>query len=278
MPVSKKKVLNCIVKMLEESRYPFSIIYVGNPPDEALGADLGRKVESAAAEGKLLEAQRADFGALFRQMDFFIVHGGLGTTVEALRMKKPVCITGLLLMDQRFWGKVCYEQNVGPHPVHIDRFHDSCVDFINRALDPASDWVENAAKSDWGHEDNDGVKANVDKFATLLENIMPICVDEKERTIIRERRESLMRGQIQGLEDEISNGLAKQENMRAKIEQLEQEAAEMRAQLAEQGTPQIKTSCSNASELEPIESSEQQKLSPVLENKRTVLPPISDDP
>jgi UDP:flavonoid glycosyltransferase YjiC (YdhE family) len=33
-------------------------------------------------------------------MDAFVVHGGLGTTVEALRMKKPVAVTGILLMDQ----------------------------------------------------------------------------------------------------------------------------------------------------------------------------------
>ena len=43
-------------------------------------------------------------GVLFRHVDAFVVHGGLGTTVEALRMKKPVAVTGTLLMDQRFWG------------------------------------------------------------------------------------------------------------------------------------------------------------------------------
>ena len=62
----------------------------------------------------------ADFGVLFRQMDAFVVHGGLGTTVEALRMKKPVAVTGVLLMDQRFWGGVCFNKGVGPAPVHFD--------------------------------------------------------------------------------------------------------------------------------------------------------------
>ena len=55
-------------------------------------------------------------------MDAYIVHGGLGTTVEALRMKKPVAVTGILLMDQRFWGSVCHDKGVGPAPVHIDNF------------------------------------------------------------------------------------------------------------------------------------------------------------
>ena len=45
------------------------------------------------AAGKLLEAERADFGVLFREMDAFVVHGGLGTTVEALRMRKPTVVT-----------------------------------------------------------------------------------------------------------------------------------------------------------------------------------------
>ena len=49
-----------------------------------------------------------------------MVHGGLGTTVEALRMRKPTAVTGILLMDQRFWGLVCYEKGVGPKPMHIE--------------------------------------------------------------------------------------------------------------------------------------------------------------
>ena len=73
-------------------------------------------------QGRFLELSCADFGALFRRMDAFIVHGGLGTTVEALRMRKPVAVTGPLLMDQRFWGGVCHQKGVGPPPTHIDDF------------------------------------------------------------------------------------------------------------------------------------------------------------
>ena len=43
-----------------------------------------------------LEVDRADFGLLFKEMDAFVVHGGLGTTVEAMRMRKPVAVTWAL--------------------------------------------------------------------------------------------------------------------------------------------------------------------------------------
>ena len=54
------------------------------------------QVAELTAAGKLLEAERADFGVLFREMDAFVVHGGLGTTVEALRMRKPTVVTPTL--------------------------------------------------------------------------------------------------------------------------------------------------------------------------------------
>ena len=60
-----------------------------------------------AAEGRLLELERADFGVLFRQMDAFIVHGGLGTTVEAMRMRKPVAVTGVLIALLELLGAAC---------------------------------------------------------------------------------------------------------------------------------------------------------------------------
>ena len=59
-------------------------------------------------------------------MDAFVVHGGLGTTVEALRMRKPTVVTGILLMDQRFWGLVCHEKGCGPKPVHVEMLLTDC--------------------------------------------------------------------------------------------------------------------------------------------------------
>ena len=50
---------------------------------------LLKKAESLKRQGRLLEVARADFGVLFRQMDAFVVHGGLfyrdGVTLETLK-------------------------------------------------------------------------------------------------------------------------------------------------------------------------------------------------
>merc|ERR1712046_309379 len=108
---------------------------------------------------------------LFKHIDCFIVHGGLGTTVEALRMRKPCVVTGPLLLDQRFWGTVCFNKGVGPEPVHIDDFDEVCVDFVNGALDPKEDkngWRFHAKAQDWGDGNDDGVLANVECFQSLI--------------------------------------------------------------------------------------------------------------
>merc|ERR1712183_640832 len=119
---------------------------------------------------KLLEVGRADFGVLFQFMDVFIVHGGLGTTVEALRMKKPTTVTGPLLMDQRFWGDVCYKKGVGMPATHVDNFDKICVEFVNNALDPddPKGLQKNARDSDWGDCSEDGVAANANYFMNLI--------------------------------------------------------------------------------------------------------------
>ena len=131
MPVARRKVLECATKMLTQSAVPFSLIYVGTKQADKIPKELEASATTLATDGKLLEVERADFGVLFPLMDSYIVHGGLGTTVEALRMKKPVAVTGILLMDQRFWGGVVADKGVGPPPVHVDKFSDKCVEFIN---------------------------------------------------------------------------------------------------------------------------------------------------
>ena len=145
MPVPRAFALGAAVEMLEKSKHDFSLLYVGKRQPDAVPEADERAAERLAAAGKLLEVERADFGVLFRQMDAFVVHGGLGTTVEALRMRKPVAVTGILLMDQRFWGKVCFDKGVGPEPKHIDEFRNEAVDWADRALDPDSDYSRAAA-------------------------------------------------------------------------------------------------------------------------------------
>jgi hypothetical protein len=39
------------------------------------------------------------------------------------RLTIEVMITGVLLMDQRFWGLRTYQMGIGPEPVHIKSFH-----------------------------------------------------------------------------------------------------------------------------------------------------------
>jgi UDP:flavonoid glycosyltransferase YjiC (YdhE family) len=152
------------------------MMYVGKMQPDRVPRSVMEKADALKAEGRLLEVDKADFGILFKEIDAFIVHGGLGTTVEAMRMRKPVAVTGILLMDQRFWGEVCFQKGIGPAPVHIDNFSKSCVDFVNQALDPYSKWAQNARELDMGDVESDGVRANVTHFASLLDsgNLRPV--------------------------------------------------------------------------------------------------------
>jgi len=170
MPVPRAKMLACATRMVSESSTPLSLLYVGPPQPDTVPRALMNKRDQLVADGTLLEAARADFGVLFKRMDAFVVHGGLGTTVEAMRMKKPVAVTGILLFDQRFWGAVVHQKGIGPPPVHVDLFAEQCVAFVNKALDPASEWCKAAAALDMGAEEDDGVHANVRHFASLIES------------------------------------------------------------------------------------------------------------
>mmetsp|Transcript_2218 Transcript_2218/g.5187 ORF Transcript_2218/g.5187 Transcript_2218/m.5187 type:complete len:827 (+) Transcript_2218:231-2711(+) len=168
MPVSWRKVLLCLVRMVQDCCCNFRLVYVGKSTGRA-PAKLLRMEERLLQEGRLLKVPSADFGLLFPVMDCFVVHGGLGTTVEALRMRKPCCVTGPLLLDQRFWGMVCWQKGVGPKPVHIDGFAATCVDFVDGALD-ADDphgWQAHALSQDWGT--GDGVACNVECFKELVD-------------------------------------------------------------------------------------------------------------
>mmetsp|Transcript_78620 Transcript_78620/g.243925 ORF Transcript_78620/g.243925 Transcript_78620/m.243925 type:complete len:365 (-) Transcript_78620:38-1132(-) len=170
MPVLRETMLRCAVKMVRDCKFNLRLIYVGKRQEGRVSERLTSEAAALESQQRFLDVERADFGVLFRHMDLFIVHGGLGTTVEALRMKKPTCVTGPLLMDQRFWGAVCHQRGVGMPAHHIDNFEHECLKFVNGALDPEDPegWQANARGQDWGDVADDGVQANVDCFAQLL--------------------------------------------------------------------------------------------------------------
>ena len=74
-------------------------------------------------------------------MDCNIIHGGLGTTAEAMRAGKPIIVTGILLMDQRFWAHQVAELGVSPGSCHISDFDKHCVDWVDDALNPDKGWT-----------------------------------------------------------------------------------------------------------------------------------------
>lgn len=103
-------------------------------------------------------------------MDTIIVHGGLGTTAEAMRAGVPVMITGVLLMDQRFWGLRTHQMGIGPEPVHIKSFHKECVKNLDKALDPNSEWAKVAKElpPKITGRTEDGVSDNIEAVERLL--------------------------------------------------------------------------------------------------------------
>merc|ERR1719336_1463008 len=146
------------------------MVYVGKRSSNRLPSGTAKKLGELVRSGRVLEVDRADFGVLFREMDLFVVHGGLGTTVEALRMRKPTCVTGPLLLDQRWWGDLCFQKGIGPPPVTAAAFVGKCAAFAEGALHPDDPhgWQAAAARLDWGASSNDGVEDNVAHFERLL--------------------------------------------------------------------------------------------------------------
>jgi hypothetical protein len=121
------------------------------------------------AEGRILEQRGAPYDRLFPLVDCNIIHGGLGTTAEAIKAAKPCIVTGVLLMDQRFWGQRVHEMGLGPPPLSIRNFAKTCPELVEFALAERSPWLEKAEeKADRMKEaarvlqaEDDGVGVNV---------------------------------------------------------------------------------------------------------------------
>ncbi len=171
MPVEKHEILRIAKRIVRECGVEtrtrvavFALVgdHLGEPVhDLALQAE----VTAMEHEGRILVDKGAPFGRLFPLLDAVVAHGGLGTTGEVIMSKIPCIITGVLLMDQRFWGMRCHDLSVGPFPVHINRFYDKCVSVIDCALAPDCPWRANAARlgkeiEDSLGDDPTGVKLN----------------------------------------------------------------------------------------------------------------------
>lgn len=134
--------------------------------------------DNALHSGRLFLASGAPFGRLFSLVDAVVLHGGLGTTSEVLQAKLPAIVTGVLLLDQRFWGSRCKEMEVGPFGVHVDDFPDVCVEYVNKALEDGSVWRENASKIgsmliEEAGDDPSGVRRNVECVVRMSELAKP---------------------------------------------------------------------------------------------------------
>jgi hypothetical protein len=227
--------LRVALKMIEESRHPLSVLYVGRLQPELLSTALESQLARCTLQGAFLEVAKGDFGVLFPQMDALIVHGGLGTTVEALRARKPVAVTGILMMDQLFWGQVCAAKGVGPPPSTIDEFEKGCVEFIDAALDPTSSYVRAAAALSFGDVEDDGVVTNVRFIAQLLESgtLKPIRTAPPEPNVLVRA----MSGVFDVFNDVFKPGPTKEElaaaEAAAKLAAKSARLAEMKAQYDE---------------------------------------------
>jgi sterol 3beta-glucosyltransferase len=71
---------------------------------------------------------------LFPQVAAVVHHGGAGTTAAGLRAGKP-SIIGPFMADQPFWGKLIYQQGVGPEPIPQSKLNaDRLADAIHTAV------------------------------------------------------------------------------------------------------------------------------------------------
>jgi len=174
MPVPRDKILEIGIQLATETESkPCVIALVGRrPPGEPpLPPEIEEMTAKLKKEGSLLEAAGAPFGLLFPELDAIIVHGGLGTTAEAMRAGVPVMITGVLLMDQRFWGLRVHQMEIGPEPVHIKAFSKLCVGYMDKALAKDSTWAAKAKllpKEIEGRTE-DGVFDNIEAVEGILD-------------------------------------------------------------------------------------------------------------
>eukprot|EP00746_Dinoflagellata_sp_MGD_P161245 gnl/MRDRNA2_/MRDRNA2_88316_c0_seq1.p1 gnl/MRDRNA2_/MRDRNA2_88316_c0~~gnl/MRDRNA2_/MRDRNA2_88316_c0_seq1.p1 ORF type:complete len:655 (+),score=125.06 gnl/MRDRNA2_/MRDRNA2_88316_c0_seq1:121-2085(+) len=179
MPINLSQILEICCKVAEGcKRKPCMIATIGNKDrsQEKVPLALEKRAQALCKDGALLQVAGAPFGELFPLCDCAVVHGGLGSTAEALRAGIPVIVTGVLLMDQRFWGCRMHDLGVGPKPCFVSDFHKTCVDVIDSALERDGAWAQKAKElqAEWIKGSASGVDENVAAFAKAVENLKPV--------------------------------------------------------------------------------------------------------
>lgn len=177
MPVSRTDILNNTFKILKECKsHPRVIALSGAKVRDKITPALTAQLEEFKKSGKILELEGAPFGLLFEKLDAVLIHGGLGTTAEALRAAIPTSVVGVLLMDQRFWGMMCEKLGVGDQMCHIKYFKDRCVEMVDNMLKEGSPMRAKAKEiaKEIQPTSPDGVPENVEAIVAALNNAKPI--------------------------------------------------------------------------------------------------------
>eukprot|EP00516_Mucochytrium_quahogii_P001014 CAMPEP_0203751268 /NCGR_PEP_ID=MMETSP0098-20131031/5363_1 /ASSEMBLY_ACC=CAM_ASM_000208 /TAXON_ID=96639 /ORGANISM=" , Strain NY0313808BC1" /LENGTH=743 /DNA_ID=CAMNT_0050640903 /DNA_START=507 /DNA_END=2738 /DNA_ORIENTATION=+ len=174
MPVSRIKILESALLMLDKCPGPHKpaiFALIGNrSAGEATNADQEARASEYIHDGRLFIAKGAPFSKLFPRMDFIILHGGLGTTAECLAAGVPGMVTGVLLMDQRFWGHRLHCLGVGPPPCHISDFNKTILKILPEALNPDGEWRKRAKElrdEVFPGGMSDGVAENTEMFIKM---------------------------------------------------------------------------------------------------------------
>eukprot|EP01126_Amoeba_proteus_P014961 TRINITY_DN16645_c0_g1_i1.p1 TRINITY_DN16645_c0_g1~~TRINITY_DN16645_c0_g1_i1.p1 ORF type:complete len:279 (+),score=76.96 TRINITY_DN16645_c0_g1_i1:1-837(+) len=205
MPIKREEIIKISILIASKcTKNPRVIALVGKQLHGKLSSETQKKADSLKSKGILLEASGAPFGKLFPEMNAVVIHGGLGTTAEALRAGIPIIVTGSMLMDQRFWGAHCYNLGIAPPPCHISEFPSVCVGHVDQALKEDNVWALKAkeiakemcerlvkecevmAETDGVSDDDglDGIRINVKTVVRLsvgLEYFNSLAVDQDKK-------------------------------------------------------------------------------------------------
>lgn len=211
MPVSKSQIVSIALKLVQECKEKVCVFaLVGKQLALPLDDHIQQAAQTAQDDGRLFIASGAPFGRLFSLVDAVVLHGGLGTTSETLQAEIPAIVTGVLLLDQRFWGARCSELKVGPFGVHIDDFSDTCVDTVDKAVASDSVWRTNAQEigkkmKEQAGEDVSGVQRNVEWVLRLSKEAKPYKYETDEELVKSGREARGAKGVAEGFKSLIED-------------------------------------------------------------------------